>query len=55
MRLEPTEAEDLLWQNLRGLKLGVKFRRQQPVDIFIPDFVCTQKKLILEVDGEYHK
>ncbi|MEZ7867982.1 MAG: leucine--tRNA ligase [Paludibacteraceae bacterium] len=54
MRLEPTEAEDLLWQNLRGLKLGVKFRRQQPVDIFIPDFVCTQKKLILEVDGEYH-
>lgn len=54
MRLEPTEAEDLLWQNLRGLKLGVKFRRQQPVDIFIPDFVCTQKKLIIEVDGEYH-
>ena len=45
MRLEPTEAEDLLWQNLRGLKLGVKFRRQQPVDIFIPDFVCTQKKV----------
>ena len=54
MRLEPTEAEDLLWQNLRGLKLGVKFRRQQPVDIFIPDFVCTQKKLIIEVDGEYY-
>lgn len=54
MRLEPTEAEDLLWQNLRGLKLGVKFRRQQPVDIFIPDFVCTQKKLIIEVDGAYH-
>ena len=54
MRLEPTEAEDLLWQNLRGLKLGVKFRRQQPVDIFIPDFVCTQKKLIIEVDREYH-
>ncbi len=54
MRLEPTEAEDLLWQNLRGLKLGVKFRRQQPVDIFIPDFVCTQKKLMIEVDGGYH-
>ncbi len=54
MRLEPTEAEDLLWQNLRGNKLGVKFRRQQPVDIFIPDFVCTQKKIIVEVDGGYH-
>ena len=54
MRLEPTDAENLLWQNLRGLKLGVKFRRQQPVDIFIPDFVCTQKKLMIEVDGGYH-
>lgn len=54
MRHEPTDAESLLWENLRGCKLGYKFRRQQPVDIFIPDFVCTQKKLIVEVDGGYH-
>lgn len=54
MRLEPTEAEDILWQHLRGCQLGVKFRRQQPVDTFIPDFVCTQKNIIVEVDGGYH-
>jgi leucyl-tRNA synthetase len=54
MRHEPTEAEDYLWQQLRGQKLGFKFRRQHPIGSYIPDFVCLSKKLIVEVDGGYH-
>jgi len=53
-RKEPTEAEMLLWQNLRNRKLGEKFRRQHPVGSHIPDFVCLEKRLIIEVDGGYH-
>src|SRR6185369_11821329 len=33
---------------------GVKFRRQHPIEGFIPDFVCIEKRLVVEVDGEYH-
>ena len=43
MRNEPTEAESVLWHFLRGKKLGVRFRRQHPIDIFIPDFVALSK------------
>jgi leucyl-tRNA synthetase len=51
-----TEAEDILWQHLRNRKLeGYKFRRQHPVAGYIPDFVCIEKKLIVEVDGGYHE
>ncbi|MCJ8210583.1 ligase-associated DNA damage response DEXH box helicase [Mucilaginibacter sp. RS28] len=55
MRHKPTEAENILWQQLRAKKLGCKFRRQQPVLDYIPDFVCIEKKLIIEVDGGYHQ
>ena len=34
---------------------GLKFRRQHPIDIFIIDFYCHEKKLVIEVDGEIHK
>jgi 5-methyltetrahydrofolate--homocysteine methyltransferase len=54
MRKEPTEAENFLWQLLRNKKLGFKFRRQHTVEGFIPDFVCLEKNLIVEVDGEIH-
>ena len=54
MRSVPTEAESILWNLLRANKTGYKFRRQHPVEKFIPDFVCLEKKLIIEVDGDYH-
>ncbi|MDO9154911.1 MAG: class I tRNA ligase family protein [Paludibacter sp.] len=54
MHNEPTEPESILWEMLRTKKTGYKFRRQHPVDQFIPDFVCLEKKLIVEVDGDYH-
>jgi chorismate synthase len=54
-RQHPTPAEEKLWNELRNRKLGgYKFRRQHPIDAYIPDFVCLEKKLIVEVDGDYH-
>jgi chorismate synthase/very-short-patch-repair endonuclease len=54
-RKAPTEAEDLLWQELRNRKLNsYKFRRQHPIAGYIPDFVCLEKKLMVEIDGGYH-
>jgi DNA ligase-associated DEXH box helicase len=54
MRHKPTEAENILWQFLRGKKTGFKFRRQHLVLNYIPDFICLEKKLIVEIDGGYH-
>lgn len=55
MRKDPTEAEQLLWKQLRGRKLGnLKFRRQQPLQGYILDFYCEAKRLGVEVDGEIH-
>lgn len=55
MRREPTPAEDHLWQQLRNRALGVKFRRQHPIDRFIVDFFCDEAGLIVEVDGGIHQ
>ena len=30
---------------------GWKFKRQVPVDCFVVDFLCTERKLIIELDG----
>ena len=53
-RNNQTNAEKCLWQQLRGATLGVKFKRQHIIYDFIADFVCLEKKLIIEVDGAYH-
>src|SRR5579871_1114335 len=55
-RNNPTEAENVLWQNLRSKNLeGYKFRRQHIIGTYIADFVCLAKKLIVEVDGLIHQ
>ena len=55
LRRNPTEAERLLWQKLRFWQVDdCKFRRQQPLGCYIIDFVCLQKRLIVEVDGGQH-
>lgn len=54
-RKNPTQAESVLWELLRGKKLGnSEFRRQHVIDEFTVDFVCLSKRLIIEVDGGYH-
>ena len=55
MRKRPTEAEKLLWRQLRGKQFnGFKFRRQHPIDRFIVDFYCRAARLVIEVDGSAH-
>jgi ATP-dependent DNA helicase RecG len=49
-----TQAEAILWEFLRNKNLNYKFRRQHIIDMFIVDFICLEKKLIIEVDGGYH-
>ncbi len=54
-RRSSTLSEDMLWQRLRNRQLEeAKFRRQHPMHGYIPDFVCLEKNLIIEVDGGYH-
>jgi very-short-patch-repair endonuclease len=55
MRFNPTEAERILWGCLRKRCLdGFKFSRQIRIGPYIADFVCREKKLIVEVDGATH-
>ncbi|NPV14426.1 endonuclease domain-containing protein [candidate division WOR-3 bacterium] len=49
-----TEAEKRLWFRVRNRQLGVKFRRQQAIGNYIVDFVCFEKKLVIELDGGEH-
>ncbi len=54
-RNNPTEVEKILWERLRGRKEGFKFRRQHIIDKYIADFVCLQKGVVIEIDGNIHQ
>ena len=34
---------------------GVKFRSQAPIGDYIVDFVCHERKLVIELDGGQHR
>jgi len=54
-RNEQTAAEKLLWANLKNRNISdCKFRRQHSIGSYIVDFVCIEKKLVIEIDGDYH-
>jgi len=64
LRKNSTEAERIFWENVRNKKfLGKKFYRQHAIfhDItgketfFVADFYCFTDKLVIELDGKYHK
>ncbi len=55
LRKNCTDAEKIMWEILRAKNLfGLKFRRQQPIGKYVVDFVCFDKKLIIELDGGQH-
>lgn len=54
LRRENTEAEKILWKALRNNSLGVKWRRQHPIDMFILDFYAPSLKIAIELDGSQH-
>jgi very-short-patch-repair endonuclease len=54
LRKDMTHAEKVLWERLNKSQLGVRFKAQHPIDIFVADFYCHKYKLVIEVDGEIH-
>jgi len=55
LRTNQTEAEQRLWYHLRAHRfMGLKFKRQKPMGRYIVDFVCVERRLIIELDGGQH-
>jgi very-short-patch-repair endonuclease len=56
LRRDLTDAERKLWGILRNSQIeGAKFRRQQPIGPFVADFVCQDRRLVVEADGGQHQ
>lgn len=55
LRKRGTEAEKILWEEIRNNNLGIKFRRQHPIGNFVVDFCALKYKLVIEIDGSVHK
>ncbi|MBP9731899.1 MAG: endonuclease domain-containing protein [Candidatus Magasanikbacteria bacterium] len=54
LRKNPTSAEQILWRELYGGKIGIRFRRQYSIGSYIADFYCHEFRLIIELDGPIH-
>jgi very-short-patch-repair endonuclease len=55
LRKNFTNTERSLWKHLRAKQMErYKFRRQEPIGSYIVDFVCQERKIIIEVDGGQH-
>jgi very-short-patch-repair endonuclease len=55
LRRNSTDAEMKLWFGLRDRRLGgFKFVRQDSIGPYVADFVCRDRKVVVEVDGGQH-
>ena len=54
LRKEMTPQEIILWSRIKNKQLGFKFRRQHSLGKYIADFYCSEKNLVLEIDGSQH-
>ena len=54
LRTNQTKPELILWDKLKSKQLGFKFRRQYSIGEYIVDFYCSEKKLVIEIDGDSH-
>ncbi|HLG33881.1 MAG TPA: endonuclease domain-containing protein [Bacteroidia bacterium] len=55
-RNNPTKAEKILWQKLKGKQvLGYDFHRQKPIGYYVVDFFCLKLMLAIELDGNVHE
>jgi very-short-patch-repair endonuclease len=55
LRRALTTPELALWTHIRSRRLGgFKFVRQEPIDRYYVDFVCRERRLIIELDGGQH-
>jgi len=55
LRNNMTEPEVWLWGRLKRLRAeGYQFRRQRPWRGYFLDFVCLDRRLVVELDGGHH-
>ena len=55
LRQNMTKQERALWNILKNRQFyGYRFRRQHPIENYIVDFICREKKIIIEIDGGHH-
>ena len=55
LRANQTDAETVIWNRIRNRQIdGHKFARQVSILGYICDFVCREKRLVVEVDGGQH-
>jgi len=55
LRTNQTKTENSIWRLVRTKQVkGLKFRRQHPIPPYIVNFVCIEKRLIIELDGGQH-
>ena len=54
LRKDMSLPEALLWRELRGKPIGLKFRRQFPIAGYVVDFACVEVRLLIEIDGISH-
>jgi very-short-patch-repair endonuclease len=65
LRKNMTKEEEKFWHFLRNRKFhNLKFFRQHPIvyewinnehRYYIPDFYCSEKKVVIELDGPIHE
>src|SRR5208282_3254350 len=54
-RAQAVQAEILIWRAVRNRRCdGAKFQRQVPLGNFILDFICFERRLVVEIDGPSH-
>jgi very-short-patch-repair endonuclease len=54
LRRDMTPMEKKLWYRLQGEQLGVSFRRQHSIGVYIVDFAAPSVGLVVELDGGQH-
>src|SRR5688572_6879838 len=55
LRANETSAEAKLWVELRNRQLDdLKFARQAPIGEYFVDFLCRERKVVVEIDGGTH-
>jgi len=55
-RAQHVQAETLIWRAVRNRRCdGAKFQRQVPLQPYIVDFVCFERRLVVEIDGPSHE
>jgi very-short-patch-repair endonuclease len=54
LRKAMSVPEVMLWQRMRGGRLGFKVRRQHPIGPYVADFCYLEARLVIEIDGQVH-